>query len=71
MLARSSAGNHKPYRSIEKEAKDIEQMQEHSRVRQIFEAPQNQEDVIKRYRRIESLFRQLQVSPTVHIQSQV
>ena len=43
-------------------------MQEHGRVRQIFEAPQNQEDVIKRYRRIESLFRQLQVSPTLHIQ---
>jgi len=54
-------------RSIEEEVTEIKQMQEHGSARQIFEAPQNQEDMIKRYRRIGLLFRQLQVSPNIHI----
>jgi len=56
------------YRLINEEVSQIKQIQDHGRIRQIFEAPQDQGDLIKRYRRIDSLFRQLYVSPTIHMQ---
>lgn len=50
------------YRSIDEEVKDIGEKRDRGRMMRIIEANQDTGDVIQRYRRIESLFRQLQVS---------
>jgi len=48
-------------RAIEAEVTHIRQQQNRSKIVRTVEANQDQGDVIQRYRRIESLFRQLQV----------
>ncbi|KEP46374.1 putative vegetative incompatibility protein HET-E-1 [Rhizoctonia solani 123E] len=48
--------------SIEDQITSIRQQQERSTLRHLLDATDSQEDVIRHYRRIEALFRQLQVS---------
>jgi hypothetical protein len=62
MLAQASRISDKPCRSIEAELIHISQQTDRGKIMRTVEASQDQGDVIKRYRRIESLFRQLQVS---------
>jgi hypothetical protein len=62
MLAQASGVNDNPCRLIEAELKHIKQQQDRGRIMRTVEANQDQGDVIQRYRRIESLFRQLHVS---------
>ena len=67
MLVHLSVGADNTDRSIETEVTVIRRKQDHGKGRQLLESTQDQGDVIKRYRRIESLFRQLQVSRRLHI----
>jgi len=62
MLAQASGVSDKPCRSIKAELTHIGQQQDRSKTMRIVEADRDQGDVIQQYRRIESLFRQLQVS---------
>ena len=62
MLAQASGVSDKLCRSIKMELIHIGQQQDRSKIMRTIEANQDQGDVIQRYRRIESLFRQLQVS---------
>jgi hypothetical protein len=62
MLAQTSRVNNKPCRSIEAELIQISQQQDRGKIMRIVEASQDQGDIIQRYRKIDSLFRQLQVS---------
>jgi hypothetical protein len=62
MLAQASCVSDKLCRSIEAELTHIGQQQDRGKIMRTIEANQDQGDVIQRYRRIESLFRQLQVS---------
>ena len=62
MLAQASGISDKLCRSIKAELTYIGQQQDRSKIMRTIEANQDQGDVIQRYRRIESLFRQLQVS---------
>jgi hypothetical protein len=61
-LIQSSGVINKFHRSIEVEVKHLNERQARGKGRRIIEAMEDKDDVIKRYRRIESLFRQLQVS---------
>jgi len=49
-------------RSIKVELTHIGQQQDRGKITRIVEANRDKGDIIQRYRRIESLFRQLQVS---------
>jgi len=62
MLAHASGVSDKPCRSIKAELTHIAQQQDRGKIMRTVEANEDQGDVIQRYRRIESLFRQLQVS---------
>jgi hypothetical protein len=62
MLAQASGVSDKTCRSIKAELVHINQQQDRSKIMRTVEANQDQGDVVQRYRRIESLFRQLQVS---------
>ena len=62
MLAHVSGISDRLSRSIEAEVTHIRDQQDRGKMRRIVEANQDQGDVIQRHRRIESLFRQLQVS---------
>ena len=62
MLAHVSGISYKLCRSIEAEVTHIRDQQDRGKIIRTLEANQDQGDVIQRYRRIESLFRQLQVS---------
>ena len=62
MLAQASGVSDKPCRSIKAELTHIAQQQDRGKIMRTVGANQDQGDVIHRYRRIESLFRQLQVS---------
>ena len=62
MLVQASGVSDKPCRSITAELRHIGQQQDRGKIMRTVEANQDQGDVIQRYRRIESLFRQLQVS---------
>jgi hypothetical protein len=62
MLAQASGVSDKPCRSIQAELTHIGEQQDRGKIRRTVEANQDQGDVMQRYRRIESLFRQLQVS---------
>ena len=62
MLALDFALIDKPGRSVEEEARFIRRQLERGVLMRTVEANQDTGDVVWRYRRIESLFRQLQVS---------
>jgi hypothetical protein len=62
MPDQASRVSDKRCRSIKAELTHISQQQDRGKVMRTVEATQDQGDVIQRYRRIESLFRQLQVS---------
>jgi len=62
MLAQASNVSDKTCRSINAELTHIGQQQDRSKIMRTVEANQDQGDVIQGYRRIESLFRQLQVN---------
>jgi hypothetical protein len=62
MLAHASDISDKPCRLIKAELTHISQQQDRGKIMRTVEASQDQGDVIQRYRRVESLFRQLQVS---------
>ena len=62
MFAQASSVSNKLWRSIKAELTHISQQQDRSKTMRAIEANQDQGDVIQRYRKIESLFRQLQVS---------
>jgi len=62
MLAQASGINDDLCSSIEAEVTHIRQKQDRGKMMRTAQANQDQGDVIQRYRRIESLFRQLQVS---------
>jgi len=62
MPTQASGISDKHFRSINAELAHIGQQQDRSKIMRTVEANQDQGDVIERYRRIESLFRQLQVN---------
>jgi hypothetical protein len=62
MLAQVLGVTDKPCRSIKAELTHISQQQDRGKIMRTVEATQDQGDIIQRYRRIDSLFRQLQVS---------
>ena len=49
-------------RSIEEEVEHIKQQQARGKWKRVIESAEDKDDLIKHYRRIEGLFRQLQVS---------
>ena len=61
MLARASCISDKLCRSIKAELTHISQQQYRGKVVRTVRANQDQGDIVQRHRRIESLFRQLQV----------
>ena len=62
LLIQSSGVTDKFHRSIKVEVEHLDKKQARGKARRIIESTEDKDDVIKRYRRIESLFRQLQVS---------
>jgi hypothetical protein len=62
MLAQAFGISDELCRSIKAEVMHIRDQQERGKIMRTLEANQDLGDVIQRYRRIESLFRQLQVS---------
>jgi hypothetical protein len=60
---------HSGDRCIQSHIADIKQYKEQGSIQRLRGATNHQEDVIKRYRQIERLFRQLQVSTFVHLWS--
>jgi len=62
MLFQTSGISDKLCRSIEAELMHIGQQQDRGKMMRAVQANRDHGDVIQRYRRIESLFRQLQVS---------
>ena len=62
ILAQASGVSDKHCRSIKAELVQIGQQQDRGKIMRTVEANQDQGDVVQRYRRIESLFRQLQVN---------
>ena len=69
MLAQVSGDSDRLCRSIKAELTQLGQQQDRSKIMRAVQANQDQGDVIQRYRRIESLFRQLQVSTRPFISS--
>jgi len=62
MLSEASGVSHEPSRSIKAELRHIAQQQDRGKIIRIVGANEDKGDVFQRYRKIESLFRQLQVS---------
>ena len=62
ILAQASDVGNKLCRSINAELTHISQQQDRDKITRTVHANQDQGDVLQRYRKIESLFRQLQVS---------